>query len=142
MFNTFDLDGVVIVDGRIVLRPNPDDIIITGRSVEESIGTLRLLRTNGVMNQVFFNPIRFHDKTRESSGIHKANTILSLCNSKAKNMIGFHYEDDEIQIKAIQDRFLEFREEFPIEWHNIEFALPKIIFVDNPDTPKGNVWNG
>ena len=103
MIQSFDIDGVIFINQDIPgLTPKENDVIITGRSFEEEEETLKMLRDKGINNKVFFNPLRFKDKTRESSGIHKANTIFRL-NADGYD-IGVHYEDDEIQIREIKIR--------------------------------------
>lgn len=94
--NTFDLDGVISVG----IHPGPGDVIITGRSFEEAPETYRYLHSKGIYNAVFFNPLPFDKKTRETSGNHKAATIIRLLNRG--NSISVHFEDDEIQMSVIQ----------------------------------------
>lgn len=93
--NTFDCDGVITLG----IYPGPKDKIITGRSFEERVETLEYLKAKGIHNEVFFNPLTFDEKTRETSGIHKANILKMLMNSGYK--ISCHFEDDEIQISQI-----------------------------------------
>ena len=59
--NTFDIDGVITVG----LYPGPDDVIITGRSYEEAPETYAMLRSKGINNPVYFNPLPFDKKTRK-----------------------------------------------------------------------------
>jgi hypothetical protein len=100
--NTFDIDGVIYMGkGLRGVRPDPDDIIITGRSIEEAKATLTMLYQQGIFNQVFFNPIKYNEKTRASSGLHKARTIEMLIESGYDIM--FHFEDDPIQIETIKN---------------------------------------
>lgn len=89
--NSFDIDGVITVG----IYPGPDDIIITGRSYEETYETIRMLHDKGIHNEVYFNPLRFEDKTRTTSGVHKARIILGL-----KPRI--HFEDDPVQWEIIE----------------------------------------
>lgn len=91
--NSYDIDGVITVG----ITPRPEDIIITGRSYEEAPETLEYLHSRGIYNQVFFNPQPFEDKTRESSGKHKANILKALYFQVDK-----HFEDDEIQKAEIE----------------------------------------
>ena len=100
LINTFDIDGVIFMDGFDGVYPGPDDIIITGRSFQEEIETLAMLESKGINNKIFMNPRHFSKKTRESSGKHKANIISKL---KSRYRIGCHYEDDPIQAKEITD---------------------------------------
>lgn len=100
--NTFDIDGVIYINEDLIgVYPGPKDIIITGRSFEEKEETLSMLKARGISNFVFFNPIEFLDKSRESSGTHKANILNNL---KSQGIdIGVHFEDDEIQIESIKE---------------------------------------
>ena len=97
---TFDIDGVIAINKVIGgLRPDPDDVIITGRSFEEREETTVMLHRRGIMNKVMFNDQPFTEKTRESSGMHKANCIKALFS--AGYNVTAHFEDDEIQSKVI-----------------------------------------
>lgn len=99
--NGFDIDGVIHQGSfGAGIRPGPHDVIITGRSHEESKETLHFLRKNGINNVVFFNPVKFEDKTRKSSGTHKAKTINKLLEMGIK--INLFFEDDEIQAAEIE----------------------------------------
>lgn len=91
--NSYDIDGVITIG----LTPRPEDIIITGRSYEEAPETLKYLYERGIYNQVFFNPKRFEEKTRESSGKHKANILKVMYPEIDK-----HFEDDPIQKAEIE----------------------------------------
>lgn len=94
--NSFDCDGVITLG----IYPGPNDVIITGRSYEEEEETIAYLRSRGIMNEVIFNPLKFDEKTRETSGIHKANTINCLYERGIS--VKFHFEDDPIQINAMK----------------------------------------
>ena len=76
--NTFDIDGVIYMGEYGGVYPGLNDIIITGRSFEESEETLGMLTKKGIHNKVMFNELSFDNKSRESSGIHKGNTIIKL----------------------------------------------------------------
>jgi len=78
--------------------PGPNDIIITGRSFEERPETSRMLESKGIKNRVFYNPLPFANKTRVSSGKHKANILLAL---RSKYDVGIHFEDDPWQMDEI-----------------------------------------
>ena len=121
--NTFDIDGVIYGPG---IYPGPDDIIITGRSYEEEPETMRMLHARGIRNQVFFNTLEYEDKTRESSGLHKARTIDWLNRSGYK--VVNHIEDDEIQIEAIKAYFR----------NNMLPGCPVIVHVVSDIVPKEN----
>lgn len=104
---TYDIDGVILleIDERFKngIRPSSEkDVIITGRSFEEEAETRHLLYdTFGIYNNIYFNPLEFDKKTRQSSGEHKARVISEL---KAKGFhIMAHFEDDPIQILAIKE---------------------------------------
>lgn len=98
--NTYDIDGVINLDQYDGVYPGKDDIIITGRSIDEKPETLKWLRDRGIENKVYFNSLPFDKKTRESSGQHKGNVIKMLIESGIDH--GVHFEDDEIQIKEIE----------------------------------------
>lgn len=102
--NSYDIDGVIKMSQESDvkgLKPEENDVIITGRSFEEASSTLRYLHRNEIYNQVFFNPKSFTEKTRESSGIHKGNMLVALYNDGME--ITFHFEDDLIQIEKINE---------------------------------------
>jgi hypothetical protein len=98
---SFDIDGVIYVGHTIPgLRPGMMDVIITGRSYEEKTETLAMLEHMGIYAPVYFNPRGYEEKTRESSGQHKAATIRKL-RDNGTNIV-FHVEDDPIQAEIIQ----------------------------------------
>lgn len=99
--NSYDLDGVIYMGpNHVGLIPGPDDVIITGRSYEEEPETEYFLNSRGIHNVVYYNPLRFAEKTRESSGHHKATTLLTLLGMGFE--VGIHYEDDPIQAEIIR----------------------------------------
>jgi hypothetical protein len=98
--NTYDIDGVIFLGEYDGLYPGPDDIIVTGRSFEETQETLAMLIRRGIRNKVYFNPLPFNEKTRESSGQHKARIIQYLKRSGVEH--GVHFEDDPVQIEEIK----------------------------------------
>jgi hypothetical protein len=102
MINSFDIDGVIYMGEYGGVYPGPSDIIITGRSFEEEKATLQMLKKKGINNEVFFNPIPFDQKSRESSGEHKANILNDLRLFKGIK-IGIHFEDDPIQAAVIRE---------------------------------------
>lgn len=91
--NSFDIDGVITIG----IYPGPDDVIITGRSFEEEEETIKMLRGRGILNKVYFNPVKFDNKTRQTSGQHKARIIGML-------QPNIHLEDDPIQWDIIEER--------------------------------------
>lgn len=115
--NGFDCDGVITVG----LYPGPDDVIITGRSFEEKHETYALFGIKNISNQVYFNPLKFEEKTRKTSGEHKAQTILSLLEAGVR-VVNF-FEDD------------------PIQWTIIEAQCPwvNVVHVVHDLTEKENV---
>lgn len=98
--NTFDIDGVINLGEFDGIYPGPYDIIITGRSYEEAAETYVMLENKGIRNEVHFNPLPFDKKTRFTSGMHKGKIILELMKDGYEH--GVHFEDDEIQIRAIK----------------------------------------
>ena len=98
----FDCDGVLSIPslGQSRIMPIDGDVIITGRSFEEKKETVEYLYSHNIFNTVYFNPIKFDEKSRESSGQHKADTINQL-KSDGTNINTF-WEDDEIQASIIQ----------------------------------------
>lgn len=98
--NTFDIDGVINLGEFDGIYPGLHDVIITGRSYEETPETLQMLERKGINNQVYFNPVPFDKKTRFTSGMHKGKIILQLLKEGYEH--GVHFEDDEIQIRAIK----------------------------------------
>lgn len=101
LINSFDIDGVIFMENGLGgVYPGPNDVIITGRSIDEEKETFAMLAKKGIHNRVFFNPIPFDKKTRKSSAEHKAKTILFLEN--AGYTIGIHFEDDPFQIQIIE----------------------------------------
>lgn len=99
--NIFDIDGVIYMGkDKKGIRPNPEDLIVTGRVIQEAKETLEMLRSRGIFNQVFFNPIAKITQTREISGRHKAMTLKYLKDSGFQ--IDLVFEDDLIQKKIIE----------------------------------------
>ena len=103
MINSFDIDGVIYMGEYGGVYPGPSDIIITGRSIDEMKATYQMLEKKGIKNEVFFNPIPFDQKSRESSGHHKAEILNMLRICKGVN-IGIHFEDDPIQAAVIREK--------------------------------------
>lgn len=103
IIRSFDFDGVINLDGKLGMKPDPHDIIITGRSYEELPETQAFLEKFGIKNRVYYNKLPFNQKTRQSSGHHKAVTILYL--GVMGTRISEHIEDDPIQAEVIE-RFL------------------------------------
>jgi hypothetical protein len=120
--NGFDIDGVIhLGNGVCGVRPGPNDVIITGRSHEEEPETLAFLRKHGITNDVYFNPIPFKTKSRETSGIHKARTLRWLKEIKTID-VQFFFEDDKVQKAEIEK-----------DWQG------KVIHVSHDFTEKENI---
>ena len=101
VINSFDIDGVIYMgDALIGVFPGPDDVIITGRSVEEADVTHKMLQDRGIQNKVYMNPLLFDQKTRKSSGQHKGRTLFYL--ESIGYRFGIHFEDDPIQAEEIR----------------------------------------
>lgn len=102
--NTFDIDGVIFQkEGALGCRPNHNDIIITGRPQSEATQTLQMLRSRGIWNKVYFNPLErdFPEYGQEASGKHKARIIAQLI-LEGYN-IQLHFEDDAVQATEIKN---------------------------------------
>tara|TARA_B100000035_G_scaffold195130_1_gene166589 strand:+ start:1244 stop:1693 length:450 start_codon:yes stop_codon:yes gene_type:complete len=100
LINSFDIDGVIYMGNYGGVFPGEHDIIITGRSKEEEPETTAMLLSKGITNQVFFNATPFDEKTRESSGRHKGQTLFYL--EEIGYRFGIHYEDDPVQAEIIR----------------------------------------
>lgn len=99
--NAFDIDGVIFFGSHMGgVYPGPDDIIVTGRSTEEYSETVRMLERKSIYNRVYFNPQKFDEKTRVSSGAHKAAVFKRL--HKEGTTVVLHFEDDPIQAEEIR----------------------------------------
>ena len=97
---TFDIDGVICMGDWVGVRPSPCDVIITGRSFEEANETDDFLQSHNITNRVYYNPVKFEDKTRASSGEHKARVINQLM--AHGHVVQCHFEDDEVQAQVIE----------------------------------------
>lgn len=123
--NGFDIDGVIhLGNGKCGIHPGPRDVIITGRSFEETEETLAFLSRNEIHNQVIFNELPYELKTRESSGRHKGESIVRLAQREV--YVDFFYEDDEVQAQEIRNI---------VERSGL---TTKVIFVNNPFVEKEN----
>lgn len=101
LINSFDIDGVIYMGEKLKgVHPGPDDVIITGRSYQEQAETVHMLTERGIINPVYFNPLPFDQKTRKTSGMHKARTLFYL--EQMGHRIGIHFEDDLIQAEEIR----------------------------------------
>lgn len=124
--NSYDCDGVLLFDDSSIpgLFPRPTDVIITGRSTEEASYTYQQLHAQGIFNSVYFNPVPFREKTRESSAHHKVKMLNFLKQQGAD--IACHFEDDDIQAAIIEKE---------CKWLNV-------IRVKHGLVNEENVWRG
>ena len=99
--NAFDFDGVISLG----ICPGKNDIIITGRSFEESEYVYSVLRERNINNAVYFNTMFKEGRKRSDSGVHKANILAILISNGV--IIDKFFEDDEVQIKEIRKRHPE-----------------------------------
>jgi len=102
MINSFDIDGVIYMgEGRTGVRPHPNDIIITGRSITQLEETQAQLKKFGIYNQVFYNPLNRNDPkySRVESGRWKAKVLTLI---KKSYIVNIHFEDDPVQINEIK----------------------------------------
>lgn len=99
--NGFDIDGVLYFGmDRPGIRPGPDDVIISGRSWEETPETIEFMVRHGINNRIYLNPAMRADKTREGSGAHKAATLNAL--REAGEVVDLFFEDDPVQAEIIK----------------------------------------
>jgi hypothetical protein len=99
--NSFDIDGVIYINKDLDgVYPGPEDIIITGRSFQEFEETQKMLERRGIKNPVFYNQLTFDQKSRITSGVHKAITLNKLRDEG--KLVNIHFEDDPIQIQEIK----------------------------------------
>lgn len=123
--NSYDIDGVINLGEYVGIKPREDDIIVTGRSLyEESEYTLEWLKSVGIFNKTFLNPVFFKDKTRENSGEHKAATLNYLLDCGYD--IGVHFEDDEVQAEIISTKCPRVR----------------VVLLQHDLVDKENKWHG
>lgn len=94
--NAFDFDGVISLG----ICPGKKDIIITGRSFEESEYVYSILRERDINNPVYFNTMYKEGRKRSDSGIHKARILSILMDNGV--IIDKFFEDDEVQLKEIK----------------------------------------
>jgi hypothetical protein len=97
--NSYDFDGVITVG----LIPRAQDIIITGRGVDEEELVRSVCNRLGIVDPVICLNAKTKKmgRTREDSGEHKAKVILSLIKKGVK--LWNHFEDDPLQISTILD---------------------------------------
>lgn len=99
----YDFDGVVSIG---IFPRNENDIIITGRSIEEKETVLCYLKKNKIKSNVYFNNISLKNrgnhslKSRLCSGKHKSETIKNI--KKDGIIVERFFEDDAIQLEVIK----------------------------------------
>jgi len=99
----YDFDGVLSIG--INPRSN-EDIIITGRCIDEQEYIKNILSERGIKCKVYFNPMTLAERgdhtvaARTYSGNHKARTINGL-KEEGINVTRF-FEDDPIQKSLIE----------------------------------------
>lgn len=104
----YDFDGVISIG---ITPRSENDVIITGRCVDEQEEIKTILKERGIKCKVYFNPMTLAErgnhttKARKFSGYHKAKTIRELLNNGV-NIIRF-FEDDPIQYQIIQENHPE-----------------------------------
>ena len=102
--NGYDFDGVVSIG----INPmSKNDVIITGRCIDEQEHVRDILESRGITNEVYFNPMTLAERgnhtveARTFSGKHKANTIKEL--KKIGITVSRFFEDDKIQYDIIKE---------------------------------------
>ncbi len=102
--NGYDFDGVVSIG----INPmSKNDVIITGRCIDEQEYVKGILEKRGIKNKVYFNPMTLAERgnhtveARTFSGKHKANTIKRLKESGIE--VCRFFEDDKIQYDIIKE---------------------------------------
>lgn len=99
----YDFDGVISIG--INPRSN-EDIIITGRCIDEQDHVKGILKERGIKCKVYFNPMTLAERgdhtpeARTYSGNHKARKINEL-KAEGINVTRF-FEDDPIQKSLIE----------------------------------------
>lgn len=100
----YDFDGVVSIG---VTPRFSDDIIITGRCIDEKEYVFEKLKELGVTSNVYFNPMTLAERgnhtvrARTYSGMHKAKTISKL--KEEGIIVQRFFEDDPIQKAIIEE---------------------------------------
>jgi hypothetical protein len=100
----YDFDGVISIG---ITPRSKNDVIITGRCIDEQNEIKAILRERGIKCRVYFNPMTLAQRgnhtveARTFSGKHKATTIKKLLDSGV-NIVRF-FEDDPIQYQIIQE---------------------------------------
>ena len=119
--NAFDCDGVITVG----IYPGPDDVIITGRSYDERPETEQMLAKKGIKNLVHYNQLPYDEKTRTSSGVHKAQTLRVLKSNGV--IVENFFEDDPVQWKIIEES---------CPWVNVVHVVHDLTEKENVRAPE------
>lgn len=104
----YDFDGVVSIG---VTPRFSDDVIITGRCIDEKEYVFNKLSEMGITCNVYFNPMTLAERgnhtvqARTYSGLHKARTISKLKEDGIE--IARFFEDDPIQKAIIEEHHPE-----------------------------------
>jgi len=100
----YDFDGVISIG---ITPRSENDVIITGRCIDEQDEIKAILKERGIKCKVYFNPMTLAQRgnhtveARTFSGNHKAFTIENLLDNGV-NITRF-FEDDPIQYQIIQE---------------------------------------
>lgn len=105
--NSYDFDGVVTVG---LFPRSGRDIIVTGRGVDEEKEVSAFLKTHDVSPRALhLCPVtKSNGRTRWISGLHKADVLFVNYISRGWR-IGTHFDDDALQICAINQRLGEWK---------------------------------
>ena len=102
--NGYDFDGVVSIGINPCCK---NDVIITGRCIDEQDYVRNILDARGITNEVYFNPMTLAERgnhtveARTFSGKHKAKTIKEL--KEIGINVSRFFEDDKIQYDIIKE---------------------------------------
>ena len=100
----YDFDGVISIG---ITPRSSEDVIITGRCIDEADYVRATLLARGITNKVYFNPMTLRERgnhtkqARRYSGSHKAKTISEL--KKEGIYVTRFFEDDELQALIIKN---------------------------------------
>lgn len=139
IINVFDFDGVTSIG----LLPSPNDIIVTGRPLDEAPVVLSFLAKRGIMVPVCFYPGTLQERgkggtmiSRENSAKHKVQTIVSLtCGGFLVKRI---FEDDPIQVAYLQENLdIELEKAVSARMDSVKFEgiqlSNRVTHVSSPD---------
>lgn len=104
MIYGYDFDGVISIG---INPSHSDDVIITGRCIDEKEYVINELKKRNINNQVFFNPMTLEKRgnhtieSRMFSGKHKSDVIQMLVGLDV--IVTRFFEDDPIQIAILRN---------------------------------------